>query len=104
MSGEPKLSKDQLAALLADLPGWEAGHDRIRKKFIFPTFSNAFGFMCRVALECEKLDHHPNWYNCYGLVEVELWTHRASGVTGLDVRLAHTMNEIAASSGVEPPE
>ena len=97
MTGEAKLSAEQVEALLVDLPGWSTSNDRLRKRFVFPNFSLAFGFMARAALEAEKLDHHPNWYNCYGMVEVELWTHRVEGVTGLDIRLARAMNEIAGS-------
>ena len=51
--------------------------------------------MVRVGLVCEKLNHHPNWYNVYNRVDVQLWTHSAGGLTGLDVRLAKAMNEIA---------
>jgi 4a-hydroxytetrahydrobiopterin dehydratase len=89
------------AAALAQLPGWsavEGGRDAIRRTFRFKDFNAAFGFMARVALMAEKLDHHPEWFNVYNRVEVTLATHDADGVTELDVRLAGFMNEIAEGS------
>ncbi len=103
MSEAGKLTTEQVRALISDLDGWEIANDRLRRSFRFPDFNTAFGFMTRVALACEQLDHHPNWYNCYGLVEVELWTHRATGVTALDIKLAHTMTAFAAGLEAEAP-
>lgn len=88
-------------AALHDLPGWAAaeGRDAIRRTFLFRDFNQAFGFMSRVALMAEKLDHHPEWSNVYNRVEVELTTHDADGVTGLDVKLAAFMNDAADALG-----
>ena len=85
------------AAALAALPGWSAaeGRDAITKTFKFADFSAAFGWMTRVALAAEKLDHHPEWFNVYSRVEVLLATHDADGVTELDVKLAKIMDEAA---------
>jgi 4a-hydroxytetrahydrobiopterin dehydratase len=85
------------AAALAALPGWEAveGRDAIRRTYRFADFNAAFGFMSRVALTAEKLDHHPEWSNVYNRVEVLLTTHDAAGVTALDVQLATFMDEAA---------
>ena len=82
------------AAALADLPGWSAaeGRDAIVKTFKFADFNAAFGWMTRVALAAEKLDHHPEWSNVYATVEVLLSTHDAGGVTELDVTLAKLMD------------
>ena len=99
-----KFDSAQIQSALATLDGWEAGNDRIRKNFLFPDFITAWGFMSRAALVAEHLDHHPNWFNCYGSVEVTLWTHRAGGVTGLDIRLAMKMNELARGTEVAPSE
>lgn len=82
---------------VAQLRGWAPaeGRDAIVKTFSFPDFNAAFGFMTRVALLADKLDHHPEWSNVYNRVEVLLTTHDADGVTALDVRLASFMDEIA---------
>lgn len=85
-------------AALARLAGWEkadGGRDAIRKTFRFEDFNRAFGFMTRVALAAEKLDHHPEWFNVYNRVEVTLATHDAGGVTELDVTLAAFMDAAA---------
>jgi 4a-hydroxytetrahydrobiopterin dehydratase len=84
-------------AALLELNGWSAtaGRDAIVKTFVFPDFNAAFGWMTRVALAAEKLDHHPEWLNVYNRVEVTLATHDADGVTELDVRLAKFMDEAA---------
>ena len=55
--------------------------------------------MMRTGLVCEKLNHHPNWYNVYSKVDVQLWTHDEGGVTALDIKLATAMNEIAGRGG-----
>jgi 4a-hydroxytetrahydrobiopterin dehydratase len=89
------------AAALPQLTGWAAaadGRDAIVKTFKFGDFNAAFGFMTRVALMADKLDHHPEWSNVYNRVEVLLATHDADGVTALDVTLAKFM-DAAADSG-----
>ena len=85
------------AAALAKLTGWSAaeGRDAIVKTFKFKDFNAAFGWMTRVALAAEKLDHHPEWSNVYSRVEVLLATHDADGVTELDVTLAKIMDAAA---------
>jgi 4a-hydroxytetrahydrobiopterin dehydratase len=81
------------AKILAELEGWEEvrGRDAITKTFQFKSFNQAWGWMNRVALVAEKMDHHPEWTNVYGRVEVTLSTHDAGGVTQLDVDLARKM-------------
>lgn len=88
-------------AALEGLPGWEAveGRDAIRRAYRFRDFNAAFGFMSRVALMAEKLDHHPEWFNVYSRVDVTLATHDADGVTELDVKLAVFMDAAAAALG-----
>ncbi len=85
------------AAALAQLSGWSiaTGRDAITKSFKFKDFNEAFGFMTRVALAAEKLDHHPEWSNVYNRVEVLLATHDADGVTDLDLTLARIMDAAA---------
>ena len=101
--GETRPGRIGAAAALAQLPGWKAAADRdaVVKSFKFADFNAAFGFMTRVALAAEKLDHHPEWFNVYNRVEVLLATHDAGGVTDLDVRLAKIMDAAAVGSSVE---
>ena len=82
---------------LAGLVGWSAatGREAIQKSFKFEDFNEAFGFMTRMALAAEKLDHHPEWFNVYNRVDVLLSTHDADGVTGLDLEMARFMDAIA---------
>ncbi len=86
------------ARALHELSGWgEAkGRDAITKTFQFKSFSQAWGWMSRVALYAEKADHHPEWFNVYGRVEVTLATHSAGGVTEKDIALARKMEHYAA--------
>jgi 4a-hydroxytetrahydrobiopterin dehydratase len=93
-----KLTMAARAGALQELIGWSevTGRDAIARTFSFKDFNEAFGFMTRVALVAEKLDHHPEWRNVYKTVEVVLTTHDAGGVTALDVDMAKAMNRIAA--------
>ena len=82
---------------LQSLAGWEdvSGRDAICKTYRFKNFRQAFAFMTEAALVAEKMDHHPEWSNVYGKVEVTLTTHSAHGLSPLDVTLAQKMDEIA---------
>lgn len=93
-----KLDPAQRAKALTGLAGWSDanGGDAITKNFKFKNFNQAFGFMTRVALLAEKINHHPEWFNVYNKVEVTLATHDADGVTELDIRMANFMNEVEA--------
>lgn len=77
--------------------GWshDTGRDALCKTFRFPSFVEAFGFMTRAALWAEKWNHHPDWRNVYGTVEVTLTTHDAGGLTARDLKLAHRMEALA---------
>ena len=81
--------------------GWSAveGRDAIRKVWKFKSFSEAWGFMSRAALQAEKLNHHPEWSNAYNVVDVTLTTHAAKGLSELDLELARRMDKLAP--GVE---
>jgi 4a-hydroxytetrahydrobiopterin dehydratase len=72
------------------------GRDAIRRSFVFKDFNEAFGFMARVALLAEQMNHHPEWTNVWNKVEVTLSTHDAGGLTALDLTLAEAMDRIAA--------
>ena len=92
-----KLTAKERGEALAALHGWiEAeGRDAITRRFAFRDFSEAWGFMSRVALVAEAMNHHPEWFNVHSTVEVTLSTHDAGGLTEKDVRLARAMNDIA---------
>ena len=94
-----KLDAAARKSALGALKGWTevSGRDAITKKFAFKDFNQAFGFMTRVALVAEKMDHHPEWFNVYKNVEVTLSTHDAGGVTELDIKLATEMDKLAAA-------
>jgi 4a-hydroxytetrahydrobiopterin dehydratase len=94
-----KLTGEARKSALGKINGWSevAGRDAITKKFVFKDFNQAFGFMARVALVAEKMDHHPEWFNVYKTVEVTLSTHDAGGLTERDVKLAETMDKLAAN-------
>lgn len=79
------------------LTGWSLveGRDAISKTFTFKNFNQAFGFMARVAMQAEKLDHHPEWSNIYKTVDVTLTTHDAGGLSELDVKMARFMDKAA---------
>lgn len=93
-----KLTGTARQAALARLDGWTEveGRDAIRKDFRFADFNAAFGFMARVALKAERLDHHPEWNNVYNRVDITLSTHDAGGVTERDVKLAAFIDRVAA--------
>jgi len=90
-----RLSDDELAAALAELPGWSVAAGKLHREFRFQDFNAAFGFMTRVALEAERMNHHPDWSNVWNRVVVDLVTHDAGGVTASDVKLARTMDALA---------
>ena len=92
-----KLEGTDRSNALASLIGWDELKDRnaITKNYQLADFNAAFGFMSRVAIKEEKMDHHPEWFNVYNRVEVTLSTHDAGGVTQLDIELAKFMDEIS---------
>ena len=88
-------------AALLELPGWstQSGRDAVTRRLRFADFSTAFGFMTRVALAAEAMDHHPDWTNVYNRVEITLTTHSAGGVTELDLEFARRIDAFAAAAG-----
>lgn len=99
---QAKLNEDERRSALAELNLWAPtpGRDAIRRVFVFRNFNEAFGFMTRAALVAEKLNHHPEWSNVYKTVDVTLSTHDVDGLTELDLKLARSMDKIAATMGV----
>lgn len=88
---------------LAALPAWELvdGREAIARTFTFKNFNQAFGFMSRVALLAEKMDHHPEWSNVWNRVEVTLATHDVGGLSELDLRMARAMDTFASQAGAD---
>lgn len=92
----------EVAEVLKELPAWrEHDGDRpaIERKLVFTDFNAAFGFMTRVALKADKVDHHPEWFNVYNRVDIVLTTHDAGGVTGRDLDMARFIDETSVAMG-----
>jgi len=89
-----KLTAAQLAEALNNLKGWSQNDNSIAKEFWFKDFKHAFAFMTAVALEAEKMNHHPNWTNVYHRVDITLSTHDQGGVTELDIKLADAIDKL----------
>ncbi|VEN36333.1 unnamed protein product [Callosobruchus maculatus] len=96
-----KLTDEERSTTLASLlkQGWNLvdGRDAIHKEFLFKDFNQAFGFMSRVALLAEKMDHHPEWFNVYNKVQVTLASHDVNGLSGRDIKLANFMETASKS-------
>jgi 4a-hydroxytetrahydrobiopterin dehydratase len=92
-----KLSADARPGAFERLSGWTLiqGRDAITKRFSFQSFNEAFGWMTRVALVAEKMDHHPEWFNVYNKVDVTLTTHDVDGLSERDIAMAETMDALA---------
>jgi 4a-hydroxytetrahydrobiopterin dehydratase len=94
-----RLDEAARARLPEELPGWSLaeGRDAIRREFRFRNFSEAWGFMARVALLAEAQDHHPEWSNVWNCVEILLSTHDAGGLSARDLRLAKAIDALLPS-------
>ena len=91
-----KLSDEVVRDQLVSLTDWTLDDGKLFRAFKFANFVEAMGFMTRAAIEAEKMDHHPEWFNVYSKVNVHLTTHSADGITELDFRLAKIMDELAS--------
>ena len=89
-----RLSQIEIDEELKNLSGWNVENEKLHKEFQFDNFNQAFGFMTRAAMEIEKMNHHPEWFNVYNRITVELTTHDASGITDNDVNLARILNSL----------
>ncbi|MEQ8286198.1 4a-hydroxytetrahydrobiopterin dehydratase [Thalassospira sp.] len=94
-----KLEKTAILNALKNLPNWELAEDgkSIGQVYMFGDFNSAFGFMTRIAMKAEKMDHHPEWFNVYNKVGVTLTTHDAGGVTQKDIDLATYCETVVAN-------
>ena len=91
----PVLSANELDTALTQLDGWSIQDGKLHRQFQFPSFVEAFGFMSSVALVAEAMGHHPEWFNVYNRVTIDLTTHDSGGITQLDVDLARKANQLA---------
>jgi len=92
-----KSTKKELSVFMDANAAWEINDGKLRKTFVFKNFIQAFGFMTQAALIAERDDHHPEWFNVYKTVIVDLTTHEADGITERDFALAIAMDKIAAT-------
>ena len=90
-----KLPENEIVQEMKKLDGWKVAKGKINKSFEFDDFVQAFGFMTRVAMEAEKMNHHPEWFNVYNKVTIDLVTHDVSGISNYDFMLAKTIDRIA---------
>jgi len=100
MARPAKLSDAEIQAGLKDLAGWALKDGKLHREYKFKDFVEAFGFMASAALEAEKMNHHPEWFNVWCHVKVDLNTHDAGGITQLDFDLARKMEALAKKLGV----
>ena len=89
-----RLSQIDINEELKNLLGWSVVNEKLHKEFQFDSFNQAFGFMTRAAMEIEKMNHHPEWFNVYNRITIELTTHDAGGITKNDVNLAKILNSL----------
>ncbi len=95
MARPTKLSDDRVQSELKSLAGWTLTEGKLHRSFKFADFIAAWGFMSKVALLAQSMDHHPEWSNVYNTVSVALSTHDAGGITKLDFELARKINSNA---------
>ena len=91
-----KLTETEIAMALSDLTAWKVESGKLHREYKFADFVTAFGFMTGAALVAQSMDHHPEWFNVWNTVRVDLATHDAGGITALDVKLAHSMEKLAS--------
>lgn len=95
-----KLTTEQIEAGLKELPGWELKDGKLHRQLKLKNFVQAFGFMTQVAILAEQMDHHPEWFNVYSRVTIDLTTHEAGGLSQRDIELAQKINGILATMGL----
>ena len=88
-----KLDSNEIELGLSEISNWTLDKDRIKKTFKFKNFGDAFAFMTRMAIEIERMNHHPEWFNVYNKINVELTTHDVGGISNFDFKLAKIMDD-----------
>jgi 4a-hydroxytetrahydrobiopterin dehydratase len=89
-----RLSEQEIEREVSKLKGWKVANGKLSQKFEFNNFVQAFGFMTKVAMEAEKLNHHPEWFNVFNKVIIDLVTHDVEGISNYDIRLASIINQV----------
>jgi 4a-hydroxytetrahydrobiopterin dehydratase len=95
MASLTKLTEQQIASALESLTGWSVVNGKLHREYKFPDFVHAFGFMATAAVAIEAGGHHPEWFNVYNRVVVDLTTHDAGGITVNDTELAAKLDDFA---------
>ena len=95
MARPTKLADADVTQRLAALPAWTVKDGKLHRELTFPDFTQAFAFMTDVAREADALDHHPEWFNVYNRVVIDLATHDVAGITALDFELARRAEDLA---------
>jgi len=90
-----RLTAAEIESALRDLPGWQVVDGKLHREYRFQSFVEAFGFMASVALVAERMEHHPEWFNVYHTVKIDLVTHDVGGISLNDVELARRMEALA---------
>ena len=91
-----KLTDKEIESEVNKMPGWKVVNGKLSKSFEFKDFIEAFSFMTRVAMHAEKMNHHPEWFNVYNKVNIDLVTHDLNGISNYDLKLANAINKIQA--------
>jgi len=91
-----RLSQLEIDEELKNLPGWSVVNEKLHREIEFESFNQAFGFMTRAAMEIEKMNHHPEWFNVCNRITIDLMTHDAGGITKNDTNLAQILNSLLA--------
>lgn len=94
MSALQALSTEDIEVALQTLPGWSVKTNKLHKEWKFLNFEEAFGFMTRVALVAERMNHHPDWFNTYNVLIIDLYTHTKNAITLLDIQMALNVEKI----------
>jgi 4a-hydroxytetrahydrobiopterin dehydratase len=95
MASTQLLAPEELNQVISELEGWSIENNKLHKRYQFRSFVEAFGFMTSLALVAESMGHHPEWFNVYNRVTIDLTTHDAGGITNLDVDFAKKANALA---------
>jgi 4a-hydroxytetrahydrobiopterin dehydratase len=89
-----KLSQQEIELEIGKIQGWKVANGKLNRTFEFENFVQAFGFMTQVAIQAEKMNHHPEWFNVYNKIEINLVTHDINGISNYDIKLAKTINHL----------
>tara|TARA_B100000959_G_scaffold78398_1_gene83203 strand:+ start:1932 stop:2216 length:285 start_codon:yes stop_codon:yes gene_type:complete len=89
-----KLTEEQIQTEIEKLSKWSVVDSKLHKDIEFSSFNEAFGFMTRASMEIEKMNHHPEWFNVYNKLTIDLMTHDAGGITENDINLAKILDSL----------